>query len=70
MPILQGGSFNWTPPQNHKLFETIESKNFLDSNFFSFGHPPQTTKSKKFVHSNFFSIGPSPQTTESKNFLD
>ena len=29
---LQGGSFNWTTPQNHKSFETTESKNFLCQN--------------------------------------
>ena len=33
--ILQGGFFNWTPPKNHKFFETTESQNLLDSNFFS-----------------------------------
>ena len=34
---IQGGSFNWTPPQNQKFLETTKSKTFLDSNFFSNG---------------------------------
>ena len=47
------------PPQNHKFLVTTESKNFLDSNYFSIGPaPPQTTESKNFFDSNFISMGP------------
>ena len=47
--IVQGGSFNWTPPQNHKFFETTEFKNFLDSNFFSTGPPPSNNRVQEFL---------------------
>ena len=46
------------PPLKSQVFETTESKNFLD--FSALAFPPQTTESKNFLDCNFISTGPPP----------